>query len=229
MFDGIVCRTFEDVIDGSYPTLYEASSGDDKDMMRTLLYVSAAIVSYLDFKNRRNTMNDQQIAETATLIVEEFPYLKLTDLKLFIRRLKCNAYGEVYDLDGQSFIGWLRKYVEEKRIAQFQIQQQREHEAKEKADKEIEAFYQTEEGKQAQQESMKMLEDIQKEFADKTKPKKPKATQQKEKDPKQLRIEAVRRQVIAEYNEQVLRNTPEKYMEVMNCLINEALKKEGLI
>lgn len=217
------------MIDGSYPTLYEASSGDDKDMMRTMLYVSAAIVSYLDFKNRRNTMNDQQIAETAILIVEEFPYLKLTDLKLFIRRLKCNAYGEVYDLDGQSFIGWLRKYVEEKRMAMSQIMQKREQDAKEKADNEIEAFYQTEEGKQVQQESIKLFADIQKEFADNTKPHKPKVEQHKNKDPKQLRIEEVRRQVIAEYNEQVLRNTPEKYMEVMNGLINEALKKEGLI
>ena len=197
--------------------------------MRTLLFISAGIVSFLDFKNRRNTMNNQQIAETATLIMEEFPYLKITDVKLFIRRLKCNAYGDVYDLDGQAFIGWLRKYIEEKRNAQFQIQQARQKALNELKDKEAEEFAATEEGKQAQAESLKMFEDIQKEFADKTKPKKPKPENvRKEKSPEQYRIEAVRKRVIAENMDRVLRDCPNSYMEVMNGLIDEALKAEGL-
>ena len=234
LFDSIVCRTFEDVLDGSYPTLYEASTSDEKDKMRTLLYVSAAIVSYLDFKNRRNTMNDQQIAETAMLIIEEFPFLKITDLKLFIRRLKCNVYGEVYDLDGQAFIGWLRKYVEEKRTVQYQIIMQREREEKERRDKEAEEFAKTPEGKAAQEKALQMFEKLRDEFATKTHPHKKKdesvsSKAVKNPDPKQARIEAIRRNVIAENDKQVLRNTPDKYIEVMNKLINEELKKEGLL
>ena len=228
LYDRIECRNFEDVIDGSYPTLYEASCNDDKDRMRTLLYVSAAIVSYLDFKNRRNTMNDQQVAETAMLIIEEFPYLKITDLKLFIRRLKCNAYGEVYDLDGQSFIGWLRKYVDDKRQAQCQIYRQREHEERERQAKEIEEYAATPEGKAAQEENLKVFEEIRKSYEPKEKKEQPQSPTQKPKDPKQLRIEAIRKQVIAENNDRVLRDCPDRYMDVMNGLIDEALRKEGL-
>lgn len=194
--------------------------------MRTLLYISAAIANFLNFKNRRKNMNDMQIAETATLILEEFPYLKMTDIKLFIRRLKCNEYGEVYDLDGQSFIGWLKKYVEDKRIAQYRIYQQRKQEQKAKEEKEAEEYYNSPEGKAEQEQTAKLLSDIYKRFEAKKK----KETQQepKEKDPRQSRIDIVRKQVILEKSDYVLKHDPNNYAEIMNSYINDALKAEGL-
>lgn len=228
LFDSIVCSTFDDAVVSQSPTLHEASAGGEKDRMRTLLYISAAIANFLNFKNRRKNMNDMQIAETATLILEEFPYLKMTDIRLFIRRLKCNAYGEVYDLDGQSIIGWLNKYVEEKRMAQYRIYQQREQEQKAKADKENEEYYNSPEGKAAQAETAKLIEEICKKF----KPNKKKQFNieqpTKPKDYRQLRIEAIRKQVIAEKSDYVLKYYQDNYIEIMNSYINDALKAEGL-
>jgi len=135
LFRSIACKAFADTCTSDFPTLAQAASGNDDDRARTLIYISAAIVDYLDFKNRRITMNDAQIAETALLILDEFPYLQLDDLRLFIRRLKLNAYGEVYDLDGQVFIGWLNKYVDEKRQHLYLIQKERERKEREEKEK----------------------------------------------------------------------------------------------
>ena len=201
---------------GSYPTLYEASSGDEKDRMRTLLFISSAIVSYLDFKNRRNTMNDQQIAETATLIMEEFSYLKITDIKLFIRRLKLNTYGEVYDLDGQSFIGWLRKYVEEKREAIYRYQKQQEQLRKEREAQEAEEYVKTEEGKAAARMLATKVSEIEKKM------------NVNYRSPEQIRereMHKIRLRVIQLNYARLLKESPENYYVEVERLVQEEWKK----
>ena len=215
LFDSIVCRNFEEAVDSKSPTLYEASSGDEKDRMRTLLYISAAIANFLDFKNRRKNMNDQQIAETATLMMEEFPYLKMSDMKLFIRRLKCNAYGEVYDLDGQSFIGWLSKYVEEKRQALYRISQERERELKERRDKEAEEFAKTEEGKKAAKE----LTATQSELAKQMNANYRSPEQIKEREMHKIRLRVI------QLNYHDLMKNPETYEAEVERLVQEEWKK----
>ena len=135
LFRSIACKSFQDTCTSDYPTLAQAASGSDDDRAKTLVYISASIVDYLDFKNRKNTMTSAQAAETALLILEEFPFLQLDDLKLFVRRLKLNAYGEVYDLDGQVFIGWLQKYVDEKRYHLYLIQKERERKEQEEKER----------------------------------------------------------------------------------------------
>ncbi|MCM1354727.1 MAG: hypothetical protein NC229_08715 [Bacteroides sp.] len=132
LFNDVVCRSLDDACQSAFPTLYEIAERSDKDRLKTLQYVCSAIVDYLDFKNRKNTMTTNQIMQTAMLILEEYSFLKLDDLKLFVRRLKLNLYGEVYDLDGQVFIGWLNKYIEEKKHAQYQFNLKREREENER-------------------------------------------------------------------------------------------------
>ena len=168
-------------------------------------------------------MNDQQIAETATLIMEEFPNLTIADVKLFIRRLKCNAYGEVYDLDGQSFFGWMRKYIEERNQANYQITQQLQKEAKERREKEEEEFSKTPEGQKVQKESLRLFDEVIKSFSNKESKKVIGSDDDKK------RIEKIRKDVIAKNFDRVMKDCPERYLEIMTGLINDALKAEGLM
>lgn len=60
-------------------------------------------------------MNDDQVIETAKLLLQEFYYLKLDDLKLFFDRLKTGFYGATYDrIDGQVLMLHLRAYCAER-------------------------------------------------------------------------------------------------------------------
>ena len=126
-----MCKSFEDCCHSEFPTLGQAASGDEKDRLRTLQYVCAAIVDYLNFKNRKNTMSSAQVGETAMLILDEYPFLQLDDLKFFVRRLKLNEYGQIFDLDGQVLIEKLRMYIDEKRDHLYLIEKERKRKEEE--------------------------------------------------------------------------------------------------
>lgn len=65
----------------------------------------------VDFFNASNTMNDSQVAITTDLIIEEYPYFKIDDLKLAFRNAMKGRYGEIYNrLDGSVIMGWLNQY-----------------------------------------------------------------------------------------------------------------------
>ncbi len=63
-------------------------------------------------------MNDAQLVETAKLIMNEFYFLKVSDLQLFFQRFKTGYYGQLFDrLDGSVIMVALREYCEEKQSA----------------------------------------------------------------------------------------------------------------
>lgn len=79
------------------------------------------------FYNASNTMNDAQVAITTDLIIEEYPYFKIDDLKLAFRNAMRGRYGEIYNrLDGSVVMGWLRQYNKE-RCAKADIESFNEH------------------------------------------------------------------------------------------------------
>lgn len=82
-------------------------------------HVRAIVVILLsevvDFFNASNTMNDSQVAVTTDLIIEEYPYFKIDDLKLAFRNAMKGRYGEIYNrLDGSVIMGWLKQYNRER-------------------------------------------------------------------------------------------------------------------
>lgn len=69
----------------------------------------------VDFFNASNTMNDSQVAITTDLIIEEYPYFKIDDLKLCFRNAMKGRYGEIYNrLDGSVIMNWLKQYNQER-------------------------------------------------------------------------------------------------------------------
>lgn len=125
-------RNYEEVIISNHPTLAEVCQQSNQWTMLTLAYVAATITDYLDFIGRRNTMNDQQVAQTATLITEEYgERLHFDDLPLFFRFAKLGRYGHLYDLNGVVILENIRQYLNERSSAEYERAICLEREAKE--------------------------------------------------------------------------------------------------
>lgn len=71
----------------------------------------------LEFFNATETMTDIQAATTVDLIMEEYPYMKLDDLKLCFKNAMKMKYGNIYNrIDGQVIMSWFRAYNKERCI-----------------------------------------------------------------------------------------------------------------
>jgi hypothetical protein len=73
------------------------------------------IVSDLvDFFNVSNSMNAQQIIATVELILDNYGFLKIDDLKLCFNWAKRGLFGAVYRMDGQIILSWIEKYIHDR-------------------------------------------------------------------------------------------------------------------
>lgn len=131
ILSSIRCRDYEDVLTSNHPTLAEMVQRSKGNSAFVLSYISAAIVSYLDFIGRRQTMDDQQVAETAELILTEHAALKFDDIALFIRLCKLSRFGKLYDINGAVLLQWLQTYRQERTQADYRLYEQREKARKE--------------------------------------------------------------------------------------------------
>lgn len=140
ILNNIACRSYDDVLTSNHATIGELAERNQNWYVFTLAYITAAITSYLDFVGRRNTMDDYQVAETATLILEEYPAMKIDDIALFFRQCRLSHFGKLYDLNGAVLLDWLNQYLKERTTAYWQLQdrlereQREEQELKEKAE-----------------------------------------------------------------------------------------------
>ena len=106
-------KSIDDVFASNNPTLaaVTAASGE----MATRAVVVLLISEALDFFNTTQTMSDTQVAVTADLIIEEYPYFQTDDLKLAFRNAMKGHYGDVYNrIDGSVILGWLKRYNKER-------------------------------------------------------------------------------------------------------------------
>lgn len=126
ILSSIRCCDYEDVLTSNHPTLAEMVQRSKGNSAFVLSYISAAIVSYLDFIGRRQTMDDQQVAETAELILTEHAALKFDDIALFIRLCKLSRFGKLYDINGAVLLQWLQTYCQERTQASYRLYEQRE-------------------------------------------------------------------------------------------------------
>ena len=78
-------------------------------------FMAKIIIDVVMFFNVGKIMNDNQAAQTADLIIEEYYFLKPDDFKLCFNRAKKGLYGKVYDrIDGAVILEWLGRYEKER-------------------------------------------------------------------------------------------------------------------
>lgn len=97
--------------------------------LRALL--SIAICEVCDFFNVGKNMNDTQVAKTVDLIIEEFWYLKLEEIKYCFHRAMRTE--RLFDrLDGNIILSWLEAYDAERTEQAIDISHNEEVEAKQR-------------------------------------------------------------------------------------------------
>lgn len=117
VLQSIQCRSYDDIVSSHHPTLGEMAERGQNWRVFTLAFVSTALVNYLDFVGRRNTMNDEQVAQTAALLIDEYPQLKFDDVAYFFRQCKLAHFGTLYDLNGAVLLDWLHTFLVERNRA----------------------------------------------------------------------------------------------------------------
>lgn len=86
---------------------------DDEDF--TLAQVEVYITRLNDFLNIPRKMTGTQSMETARLIVQEFYYMNLADIKLAFDKIKTGSFGNLYEgIDGVKIITAIREYEMER-------------------------------------------------------------------------------------------------------------------
>jgi len=80
-------------------------------------FLVLVIVDLVEFFSVSNSMNNQQIIQTADLIAEEYYYMKPEDFKLCFNKAKKGKLGtgQVYNrIDGAVIFKWLEEYAQER-------------------------------------------------------------------------------------------------------------------
>jgi hypothetical protein len=100
-------------IDSTLPSLAKLKLHAGEDTVEA--YIEMWILNLLSFINVGKTMNDDQVHQTAMMIVEEYPSLNLSDINLVFKMAKLGKMGPFYDrLDGQVILSWFQKYYQER-------------------------------------------------------------------------------------------------------------------
>ena len=90
------------------------------DMAFVQAYIAAWIVNVNNFLNLRFSMNDQQVEETARLVINNYYHLTIADVYLVMNNAKMGFYGKFYErIDGSMVLLWFRTYFDE-RCAYFE-------------------------------------------------------------------------------------------------------------
>lgn len=101
------------VLESTLPTLGSINRQFGVDF--TQAYIEGWIVNLREFINVGKKMSDQQTQETAMLIIENYPSLKIADINLIFKRAKLGKFGSMYDrLDGQLILSWFEVYFNER-------------------------------------------------------------------------------------------------------------------
>lgn len=86
-----------------------------KDEFRALVLIADMITEASEFFNVGKNMNDTQVQMTAQLIIRDFYFLTVADLRLCFLNAYSNKYGKLFDrLDGAVILEWLNKYTEDR-------------------------------------------------------------------------------------------------------------------
>jgi hypothetical protein len=77
--------------------------------------------------NLQQPMNAQQLMLTAELIMEEYYYLRIEELRMCFRMAMKGEFGPVYNrIDGQVFFEWIIKYMPKRQLITDRMKQEQQ-------------------------------------------------------------------------------------------------------
>ena len=104
-------KNIQETFNGSSPSL--ATLKKYQSEMVAALILCKIIKQTASFFNVGGAINDQQIQETAVLIMDTYHFLNITDFVLCFKMAKQGKFGKLFDrLDGAIVLGWLEEYNE---------------------------------------------------------------------------------------------------------------------
>lgn len=96
-----------------------------------LTIIKLHIVDLSDFLNLTRPMKDSQIDQTAEMIIDEFPLMKVADVIYLFKQAKNGAFGSIFEgLDGLKILGWFRQVWSERLDVAEQISEREHYNAK---------------------------------------------------------------------------------------------------
>lgn len=102
-----------------------------KGEFKTLALICKMLEEVYSFFNVTNTLSEIQLQMSAALILEEFYFLTIADIRLCFFNAYKNKYGKLYNrLDGSIIMDWLSKYTEERALEAQRISEKRSAEDK---------------------------------------------------------------------------------------------------
>jgi len=106
-------RTPELAMKSEAPTLGSIRKIYSEDFQ--IAFTATWIVNLNDFVNASRKMTPEQIEETATIIVQEYPYFNLADINLIFRKIKKGEFGQLFaELDGIKILSWFEEYAQDR-------------------------------------------------------------------------------------------------------------------
>lgn len=124
-YNTIYPRNIQEVLNTPSCTLGHFQRAESPVKARAL--IAHMIIDLVKFLNVGKTMNAEQVAQTAEIILYDYAYLKVEDFKLCFSKAKKGLYGKTYDrIDGQVILDFLNTYVEE-RIREADNQSYNDH------------------------------------------------------------------------------------------------------
>ena len=125
-------KAFEQLTPVNYQDVFECGSSAlsvvkrEQGKQAASAYISIMLADVEQFFNVKNGMTEIQIKMLVDMILKNFFFLKISDLRLFSEKFKMGLYGKVYDrLDGGVVMDALNKYVDDRMEEAAQYHQQR--------------------------------------------------------------------------------------------------------
>lgn len=148
------CKTWFDVFKSPHLTIGYLGNLNPDWQKYVCSYITTVIVDFLQFVGREKTMNNEQIVETAILILKHKSKMKMDDICYFFELCKIAYFGRLYDINGHVIFDWLNEYEKQRKDkftyfeAEVEREKQRRIEAKQQ---EIEDAKTPEQRKQEQE------------------------------------------------------------------------------
>lgn len=109
---------------GSAPVLWDINRQIGRGTSEEWLVYHLA--DLCEYAGAREKMTGNQIKQVAELIAADFGFLKVTEVVLFLRRMKCGCYGTFYGtVDPFIIMGALRNFVVERNAMIAQREEER--------------------------------------------------------------------------------------------------------
>jgi len=75
-----------------------------------LTIIKLHIIDLSDFLNLTRPLKESQVEQTAEMIIDEFPLMKIADVIYLFKKAKNGEFGNIYEgLDGLKILSWFRE------------------------------------------------------------------------------------------------------------------------